>query len=95
MFRVNPADLSNATVFTNSTSVISAFPSAIAKLPPATNTIGLADVLLFPLCAEPASMTQPFSEANTSFFCAVVKCFGFDSSESLAPHNAMILSPDI
>ena len=88
--RVNPADLSAAVVI-HSTSVTSAAPMLVVKLPIATKISGAALVLSFPVIAEPASTTQPSVLAYTSFFWASVSHFGFDSSASEFPHNGMIL----
>ena len=62
-------------------------PNLTANPPIATKTSGVAEVLPFPDNLEPASLTQPFEEALTSNFSAVVKFLGLDSSESVAPHK--------
>ena len=77
--RVPPSDLSNAVVI-NSICVISALPSFTARPRSATNTSGLALVLPLPDRTEPASCTQPLALAKTSFFSAVVRFLGLDSS---------------
>jgi len=84
-----PSDLSNDVV-TNSICVISALPSFTARPRSATSTSGLALVLPLPESTEPASLTQPLALAKTSFFSAVVKFLGFDSSASVAPHKLIV-----
>ena len=54
---------------------------------------GVALVLSFPDRIEPASLTQPFDEALTSSFSAVVKFLGLLSSESVAPHKLISFLP--
>ena len=64
---VPPSDLSKDVVI-NSISVISAAPNEADSPPIATKTSSSAEVLSFPDNAEPASLTQPFVLAKTSFF---------------------------
>ena len=57
-----------------------------------TSTSKTLSALVLPLpdSTEPASLTQPLAEAKTSFFSAVVKFLGFDSSASVAPHKLIV-----
>ena len=79
-------------VVIHSTSVTSAAPIDTAKPLIATKTSGSAFTLPLPDKVDPASRTQPLAVANTSFFSAVVRFFGFDSSASDAPQSAMFFS---